>query len=116
MISLICVEGEVCNGCSVCTIKDHIQNNYSEDDFDSILNSDTMLELLVREIIFEESEVVSTLQELKSLRNDIDKSFIEDDVEKIYPSNEDIEVREHYVDKQTLNTQEKIRTNLRFLG
>lgn len=111
MISLICVEGEVCNGCRVCTIKDHIQNNYSEDDFDSILNSDTMLELLVREIIFEESEVVSTLQELKSLRNDIDKSFIEDDVEKIYPSNEDIEVRTPPISTQRLSKIKYVATD-----
>ena len=60
MASLICIGGEVCNGCGVCTVKEHLQINYSEDDFDSILNSDTLLELLVREIIFDESEVVAT--------------------------------------------------------
>ena len=50
MASLICIGGEVCNGCGVCTVKEHLQINYSEDDFDSILNSDTLLELLVREM------------------------------------------------------------------
>ncbi len=111
MVSLICIRGEVCNGCGVCTIKEHIQNNYSEDDFDSILNSDTMLELLVREIIFEESEVVSTLQELKSLRKDIDKSFIEEDGKKIYPSQEDIEVRRPPILTQRLSKIKYVATD-----
>jgi hypothetical protein len=111
MVSLICIGGEVCKGCGVCTIKEHIQTNYSEDDFDSILNSDTMLELLVREIIFEESEVVSTLEELKSLRDELDKTFIKDEVEDIYPSQEDMEVRRTPIPKPKLSKIKYVATD-----
>ena len=93
MASLICIGGEVCNGCGVCTVKEHLQINYSEDDFDSILNSDTLLELLVREIIFDESEVVSTLTHLKSLRDESDEPDTYGDIKNSFHQNENIELK-----------------------
>lgn len=93
MVSLICIGGEVCDGCSVCTVREHIQINYSEDDFDSILNSDTMLELLLREVIFNESEIVSTLTYFKSLRGVSDEPPTPKDIKNILDQDEDMELK-----------------------
>ena len=106
MASLICIGGEVCNGCGVCTVKEHLQINYSEDDFDSILNSDTLLELLVREIIFDESEVVSTLTHLKSLRDESDEPDTYGDIKNSFHQNENIELIHRF------NAQNYLKLNM----
>jgi len=56
---------------------------------------------------------------LKNLRKtDITKLYeiVKEDTRLVTDHTTDKVLREHYVDKQTLNTQEKIKTNLRFLG
>ena len=56
---------------------------------------------------------------LKNLRKThITKLYeiVKEDTRLVTDHTTDKVLREHYVDKQTLNTQEKIKTNLRFLG
>ena len=56
---------------------------------------------------------------LKNLRKThITKLYeiVKEDTRLVTNHTTDRVLREHYVDKQTLNTQEKIKTNLRFLG
>ncbi len=42
--------------------------------------------------------------------------IVKEDTRLVTDHSTDKVLRDHYVDKQTLNTQEKIKTNLRFLG
>ena len=79
MNSLICIQDGECKDCGVCKVREHIYLNYTEDEFDSILNSDTMLELLVREIICEEAEADLIINHLKSLREKLDTPPINND-------------------------------------
>tara|TARA_B100001094_G_scaffold326855_1_gene383812 strand:+ start:1207 stop:1950 length:744 start_codon:yes stop_codon:yes gene_type:complete len=111
MVSLICIGGEVCNGCGVCSIKNHLETNYSDDDFDSILNSDTMLELLVREIIFDESEVVSTLTYLKSLRDVLEEPNAEDGIENSFHQDEIIELKNTSIQQPKLSKIRYVATD-----
>jgi len=57
-----------CDGCNICVVKKHIKNSYSESDFESIINSDTMLELFLREIFLEDKTFIKMFNFLKSLR------------------------------------------------
>ena len=57
-----------CKGCDICIVKKHIKNSYSESDFESIINSDTMLELFLREIFPKDKPFVKMFDFLKSLR------------------------------------------------
>ncbi len=57
-----------CDGCNICVVKKHIKNSYSESDFESIINSDTMLELFLREIFPEDEPFIKMFDFLKSLR------------------------------------------------
>ena len=111
MVSLICIGGEVCNGCGVCTVKEHLQINYSEDDFDSILNSDTMLELLVREIIFDESQVVSTLTHIKSLRDASNESDTQEDIKNNFNQDESIESKITHTQQPKLSQIKYVATD-----
>ncbi len=69
MDSLIYCEDKDCDGCNICLIKKHLENSYSESDFESIINSDTMLELFLREIIPEDKPFNEMVEYLKSLRD-----------------------------------------------
>ena len=68
MDSLIYCRDKECNECNICLIKTHIKNSYSESDFEIIINSDTMLELFLREIIPEDKPFNEMVEYLKSLR------------------------------------------------
>ena len=57
-----------CDGCNICVVKKHIKNSYSESDFESIINSDTMLELFLREVFPEDEPFIKMFDFLKSLR------------------------------------------------
>tara|TARA_R100000908_G_C3745086_1_gene140617 strand:+ start:590 stop:1315 length:726 start_codon:yes stop_codon:yes gene_type:complete len=57
-----------CDGCNICVVKKHIKNSYSESDFESIINSDTMLELFLREIFPKDESFIKMFDFLKSLR------------------------------------------------
>tara|TARA_B100000745_G_C20148479_1_gene393778 strand:- start:1092 stop:1847 length:756 start_codon:yes stop_codon:yes gene_type:complete len=71
MLSLLCREGEGCTNCGICKINNHIEENYSHDVFfNTILMSDTMLDLFLSEISFGEGEYQIVSKYMESLREE----------------------------------------------